>query len=146
MQLIYAEVSSELCFVADSLKCWQPVFQPPSLLGLSVNAHFLFRDVGHCGERGQVSVFSWCHLDKKNRHSVHSLTPLQIVGVYNVTGSPAVDEELQEAGQHEGPIFARIRIEDTHGSHSGGSFISLYLTNDEQHAEATPVKNSESGD
>lgn len=66
--------------------------------------------------------------------------------MYNVTVSPAVDEELQEARQPEGPIFARIRIEDTHGSHSGGSFISLYLTNDEQHTEATPDKNGESGD
>lgn len=31
---------------------------PLCLLGLSVHAHFLFWDVGHCGERGQVSVCS----------------------------------------------------------------------------------------
>lgn len=44
---------------------------PLCLLGLSVNTHFLFRDVGHCRERGQVSVYSWCHLNKKQ-----TLSPL----------------------------------------------------------------------
>ena len=48
---------------ALSLTVWNVGSLPPNplcLLGLSVKAHFLFLDIGHCGERGQVSVCSWC--------------------------------------------------------------------------------------
>lgn len=68
---------------------------PLCLLGLSANAHFLFWDVGHCGERGQVSVYSWCHLNKKQ--TVHLLTSLPIFSLCDVTASTTINQELQEA-------------------------------------------------
>lgn len=48
-----------LCIATDSLNCGQLASRPQYLLGLSVNAHFLFWDVGHYGESGQVSVSNW---------------------------------------------------------------------------------------
>lgn len=74
------------------------------LLGLFVNAHFLFRDVGHCRERGHVSVCSWC-ARIINRPSVPllttllrsfmgvmrlSLTQLRIIGNSHVPGNANV--------------------------------------------------------
>lgn len=88
-----------LWIVSASSKCWQPapLLCPMCLLGLSVNARFLFQDVGHRGEGGQVSVWSQCHWDQKQ--TLHSLVDhiLQPFAMCNVTATPWFKDRLHDA-------------------------------------------------
>lgn len=88
-------MGSELSVPAPS--AGSPLLCPMCLLGLSVNAHFLFRDVGHRGEGGQVSVWSQCHWDQKQ--TLHSLVDhiLQLFALCDVTATPRFKDRLHDA-------------------------------------------------
>lgn len=141
--------ATHLCWsILQALHCpWQfemlaACLLTPSACWVCLWRHFLFWDVGHCGERGRVSVCGWCHENHKQTVSslADSFADLQCALCdCHWHDQPRV-RKLPCARQWKCPTFARISTERTNFNWSCGSLILLYFRTDEYNAETFLIR------
>ena len=136
--------ATHLCWsILQALRCpWQfemlaACLLTPSACWVCLWRHFLFWDIGHCGERGQVSVCSQCRENHKQTVSslADSFADLQCVPCDCHLRDRPRARKLPCARRRKCPAFARIGTERSNFHRSCGSLILLYFRTDEHNAE-----------